>query len=228
MVASAAQHACACSSAVQVCGACFLEWGVLSHLTVSPTGAHIHTTTPPRRSPYCIKRNSRPDPWPWCSCGVSVDARGTVHTIATQPAAATPNSGGGELISESKRLSYQQHWRKTFEGVRLVLYPRGLTRHGCCCSKKRRNRSSAPSPSGIFLRVAKDRRTGMRQKTWPTLPQKMQVDSGIHQADRPYPSTTYGQLSGRFLLSFFSLVHPTQCERAGTDRAELGCWEKEP
>lgn len=44
MVASAAQHACACSSAVQVCGACFLGWGVLSHLAVSPS-----STPPPRR-----------------------------------------------------------------------------------------------------------------------------------------------------------------------------------
>lgn len=42
----------------------------------------------------------------------------------------------------------------------------------------------------------------MRQKTWPTLPQKMQVDSGIYQADRPRPSAMYGQPGGRLLFLF--------------------------
>jgi hypothetical protein len=57
--------------------------------------------------------------------------------------------------------------------------------------------------------VAKDRlgRDGMRPKTWPTLPQKMQVDSDIGQT--PFQHDVWpGQPVGASLCDFFLLPPP--------------------
>lgn len=104
-----------------------------------------------------------------------------------------------------------------------------LTRHGRS-AVLRKDETDLAHPARLeFSTSGKGKAGRLEAKTWPTLPQKMQVDSDIYQRTDPVPSTMCGQAGERLLFffpSFLLPIHPTQCEALGRIARSLAAGRK--